>query len=218
MCVIVGLTVAPLSASAHPSDFSTLTIDLIFGQDGLEAIDAAVVESSGPSYEPFPSVELRQAVAEEVLAALDLSDAAASIDAAMSERYHQVGFLIKFDEPRPGHQETFQLDTNPLQAIAENTNLQRLKLSVCADASETFNALEIHASRDGRAPIQTTNERPWCRIWEVAIAGSPVTVSVEALALPLTGLPIVPAAIAALSLLAAGYLVLLRQRLPKSSP
>lgn len=71
--VTVGVIVAPLPASAHPSDFRTLTIDLIFGQTGLEVIDAAVVESSGPSYEPFPSVELRQAVAEEVLAALDLS-------------------------------------------------------------------------------------------------------------------------------------------------
>ncbi|MGH9894953.1 MAG: hypothetical protein ACREA0_23820, partial [bacterium] len=153
--VIIGITVAPPSASAHPSDFRTLTIDFIFGQDGLEAIDAAVVESSGPSYEPFPSVELRQAVAEEVLAALDLSDAAASIDAEMSERYHQVGFLITFEEPRPGHQETFQLDTNHLQAIAEDTNLERLKLSVCAEGSETSNAIEIHASRDGRAPIYT---------------------------------------------------------------
>jgi hypothetical protein len=215
--VIVGLTVAPLPARAHPSDFRTLTIDLIFGQDGLEAIDAAVVESSGPGYEPFPSLELRQAVAEDVLAALDLSDAAASIDAAMSERYHQVGFLIKFEEPFPGHQETFQLDTNTLQAIAENTDLERLKLSVCADVSETFNALEIDASRDGRAPIYATNERPWCRTWEVAIADSPVTVSVQALALPQTGLPVVPAAIAGLSLLAAGYLILLRQRLPESS-
>jgi len=202
----------PLPAGAHPSDFRTLTIDLIFGEDGLEAIDAAVVESTGPSYQPFPRTELRRRVAEEVLAALALSDSSASIDVEISERYHEVGFLITFEKPRPGHQAPLQFDTVQLQSVADDTNLERLKLSVCAEVAETFNALEVTASRNGRAPIDTRAERPWCRVWEVGVADSPVTFSIDALALPMTGLPLVPAAIAGLSLLAAGYVVLRSQR------
>lgn len=41
-------------ASAHPSDLRTLTVELLFGSQGLEVIDAALV---GQSYEPFPSCQ-----------------------------------------------------------------------------------------------------------------------------------------------------------------
>ncbi|CAN5864757.1 hypothetical protein BH23ACT4_BH23ACT4_10660 [soil metagenome] len=89
MALVVG---TPLTANAHPSDFQTLTIDLLFGADGLEAIDAAVVQSSGPSYEPFPSSELRQRVAEDVLNAMGLAELPLSIDSELSARYHEVGW------------------------------------------------------------------------------------------------------------------------------
>lgn len=212
LVVVASLVVAPLTASAHPSDFRTLTIDLLFGADGLEAIEAAVVESSGPSYEPSPSVELRQAVAEEVVAALGIPNSAASIDAEMSERYHQVGFLITFEEPLPGQAKAFQFDTGQLQAIAQNTNLQWLKLGVCAEISETFDALDINASSDGRPPANNTSERPWCRIWRLETTDRPVTVNVQAVALPMTGLPVIPVGIAGLGLLASGILVVRSQR------
>lgn len=192
-------------------------MDLVFGPEGLEAIDAAVVESSGPGYEPFPSVELRHEVAEKVLAALDIAHSSASIDAEMSERYHEVGFLITLGKPLPGQGEAFRFGTGQLQAIADDTNLDWLKLSVCAVDSGTFDALDIQASTDGRAPVDNPSERPLCRIWKLRIADSPVTVSVQALALPMTGLPVVAAGVAGLGLLAAGFLVLRRQRLIRSS-
>ena len=54
--VLLGMVTGD-TALAHPSDFDTLTIDLIFGADGLDTIDVAVVESTGSGYDPFPSVE-----------------------------------------------------------------------------------------------------------------------------------------------------------------
>jgi LPXTG-motif cell wall-anchored protein len=211
------LTLFPLPATAHPSDFRTLTLDLIFGPEGLEAVDAAVVEATGPNYEPFPSAELRQAVAEKVLAALDVGNSSASIDAEMSERYHQVGFLVTFEEPRPGQGEAFRFDTDQLQAIAKDTNLDWLKLSLCAEDSETFNELEIQASTDGRAPADNTSERSWCQIWNLGTTDAPVTISVRSSVLPMTGLPVVSAGIAGLVLLAGGLLILRRQRSTSSA-
>ena len=212
LCAMTVLGAFPLPAAAHPSDFRTLTLDLIFGPDGLVAVDAAVVEAVGPSYAPFPSAELRQAVAEQVLAALDLATSQASIDAELSERYHEVGFLITFEEPLPGQGEAFRVDTEQLQAIARNTNLDWLKLSVCAEDSETFNELEIQASSDGRAPADNTSERSWCQIWKLRTADSPVTISVRSSVLPRTGLSVIPAGTIGLVLLAGGLLVLRRER------
>lgn len=205
-------TLLPFPARAHPSDFRTLTLDLIFGPEGLEAVDAPVVEATGPSYEPFPSQELRREVAEKALAALGVSDSPASIDAELSERYHEVGFLVTFEEPRPGQGRAFRFDTDQLQAIANDTNLDWLKMSVCAEDAETFNALEIEASTDGRAPADNTSERSWCQIWKLATADAPVTISIRSSVLPMTGLPVVLAGIAGLVLLAGGLFVLRRER------
>lgn len=203
---------APLPVRAHPSDFRTLTLDLIFGPEGLKAVDAAVVEATGPSYEPFPSQELRREIAVEVLAALGVADSPASIDAELSERYHEVGFLVTFEEPLPGHADAFKIDTEQLQAIAKDTNLDWMKLSVCAEDSETFNGLDIQSSTDGRAPADNTSERPWCEIWRLGVADPEVTISVQPPVLPMTGLPSLPAGIAGLALLVGGLLVLRRQR------
>lgn len=96
---LLALLLVASVANGQPSDFRTLTIDLIFGPQGLEMIDAAVVEADGPSYQPFPSVEQRQIVAESVLQALGLADADMVIDAELSDRYHEVGFTIDFSQP-----------------------------------------------------------------------------------------------------------------------
>jgi len=205
--VAAFVTVLPLRAWSHPSDFQTLTIDLLFGGEGLEAIDAAVVESSGPTWEPFPSVELRDRVARDVLAALDLSGSAASIDSEMSERYHQVGFFVVMDKEQLEGNE-FIVNTAPLQAIAADTNLEQLKLSVCSEDSETFNDLEIDATREGRDPIRNNrNERSSCQVWEIAVDDPPVTVTVTTPSLPMTGLSLNGALTLALTLTITGLTI-----------
>lgn len=186
MGVLAVLSFASV-ASAHPSDFRTLTIDLIFGAQGLETIDAAVVEAVGPSYAPFPSVELRQTVAEGVLQVLGLADFDATIDAELSLLYHEVGFAISFSKPFPGAQSSFSFDTGDLQVIAADTNLEYLKVGVCATDSTLFSQLEIDASKPGRQPYDSPAERRNCRIWELAIEDSPVLFSVTQPALPMTG-------------------------------
>lgn len=212
LCAMALSLLAPLPVRAHPSDFRTLTLDLIFGPEGLKAVDGAVVEATGPSYEPFPSQELRREVALDVLVALGVADSPASIDAELSERYHEVGFLVTFEEPLPGHGDVFQIDTEQLQEIAKDISLDWMKLGVCAEDSETFNGLDIQASSDGRAPADNTSERPWCEIWRLGVADPAVTISVQPPVLPMTGLPAVPAGIAGLALLVGGLLVLRRQR------
>jgi LPXTG-motif cell wall-anchored protein len=151
-------------------------------------------------------------VAEKVLAALGTADSQASIDAQLSERYHEVGFLITFDEPRPGHDGAFRFDTDQLQVIAKDTSLDWLKVSVCAEDSEMFNRLEIDGTIEGRPPADNTSERPWCRIWRLGIADSPLTISVRSPVLPMTGLPAAPAVIVGLVLLAGGFVILRRDR------
>jgi hypothetical protein len=60
----------------------------------VEGIDAAVVKSVGPSYEPFPTTEAKQIVAREVIDALELDRTRIEIDLSNGVRYHQVGFSI----------------------------------------------------------------------------------------------------------------------------
>ena len=50
MAILFG---GQLRAIAHPSDFETLTVDLLMGADGFDAIDGAVVETF-LTYEPLP--------------------------------------------------------------------------------------------------------------------------------------------------------------------
>ena len=75
---------------AHPSDFNTLTIDLLISDESI-VIDAAMVQAT---YEPFPTTEEKQIVAVGVLDALGLAGANVDIDADLSDRYHDVGFTI----------------------------------------------------------------------------------------------------------------------------
>src|SRR5262245_56831671 len=115
-------------AAAHPSDFATLTLDLLVGPDGLEAIDAAVVESAGPSHQPFPTSELKLAVATDVLGALHVPLDQVEIDGETSERYHEVGFLVRFHEPSFGTELPLSIDTTDLQRIAADRDMSGLKL------------------------------------------------------------------------------------------
>lgn len=130
-----------------------------------------------------------------------------SIDPELSERYHEVGFHVAFAPPRPGDSEPIRVDSAPLQRIAKDANLEKLKLSVCSESFDTFINLEIVASREGRAPIDSRAERPWCTIWELTAEGAPVTVTVDALALPMTGAHLIGMVVVASTVLAAGLII-----------
>lgn len=216
MLTLMTLLPLGLAARAHPSDFRTLTIDLIYGRQGLETIDAAVVEATGPSYEPFPSVEVRQSIGEVVLGALGLSASGATIDAELSERYHEVGFTVSFAAPRPGQGAPLEFDTAQLQTIATDTNLDRLKLSVCAIDSILFSQLVIDSSRPGREPDDSTSERDYCQIWEVDVEESPVSFIVSSPILPITGFRPLPVLAAGLALLTMGCVILRQHRRSRS--
>jgi hypothetical protein len=117
-------------AAAHPSDFDTLTVDLLVGSRGLEAIDAAVVVSDSA---PWETVEpaVRADIARQLLALLDVPTGSADIDAEDSERYHWVGFVIRFPQPVLGATTPIEIDTSQLQALTAGLGLAFLKISVC---------------------------------------------------------------------------------------
>jgi hypothetical protein len=185
--VLVGVATSlvlalPTTARAHPSDFETLTIDLLLGTGGVEVIDAAVVV--GTDYEPFPSVDNRRAVAQGVLSALGIPSDNANVDAMASERYHEVGFTIVLQQPF-GHTATgaVRIDTAALQQIAADADAKWLKLEVCdryapdplADqptgttsaSDESPFVLLTEAERPGRPTDVSTNERPGCSVWRL---------------------------------------------------
>ncbi len=193
--VVAFMVVSPFPALSHPSDFETLTIDLLFGTGGLHAIDAAVVV--GPSYEPGPSVELRDMVAHQVLEALDLSEIPIDIDLENSERYHWVGFTIRFPDPSLDGRPTLEVDTRPLQDIAADLGVEHLKLSICHGFSESADPRDDFGC-EGR--ILTPDEE------SLLIA---LSVRDE---LPRTGQPMAPLMIAALALVATGFFLVTRQK------
>jgi hypothetical protein len=164
--------------SAHPSDFETLTLDLLMGPRGLESIDAAVVP--GTTYEPFIASEVKRDVAMEVLDALDLPMSGVDIDAEMSERYHEVGFLVRFDEL--GARVTLSIATVDLQAIVDDRRLGRLKLSVCGvtqgaePSEEVLSQADVQASERGRQPVGL--EREACEVWVLEPANTPVSIAI----------------------------------------
>lgn len=202
--VIAFVVVLPLRVLSHPSDFETLTIDLLFGSGGLHAIDAAVVESSGPSYEPGPSVELREAVAHQVLEALDLSEIPTEIELENSERYHWVGFTIRFPDPSLDGRSTLEVNTRPLQDIAADIGLKHVKLSICHGFSESVDPRDV--SGLGVSPPEGTG----CDVWVLTPDHESLTVAVSVRdELPRTGLPMAALMTAALGLVATG-LVLVR--------
>jgi hypothetical protein len=188
--LVAGIVLSPLGllasappATAHPSDFATLTLDLLVGPDGLEAIDAAVVESTGPGYEPFPTSESKQAVATDVLEALHVPLDQVDIDAETSERYHEVGFLVRFNDPSLGADAPLSIDTTDLQRIASDRNLRHLRLSVCSvtdgpqsPGQHTLADLDIQASQPGQPP--TGQDRPACEIWRLTPTDPPVAIEI----------------------------------------
>jgi hypothetical protein len=162
----------PLGASGHASDFETLTLDFLFGPKGLEAVDAAVVESKGPGYEPFPASEFKRDIALDVLQSLQVALRTVDIDVEMSERYHEVGFLVRFDAPSLGVSSPLLIETLRLQQIASKARLSRLKLSMCGvtdggGASDEDMKAELHiqASSAGRPPVDWDREA--CQVWSV---------------------------------------------------
>lgn len=187
--IVAGVTLSPLGvfalalpATAHPSDFETLTLDFLVGPRGLEVIDAAVVESRGPSYQPFPTSEFKHEVAVDVLEALDVPLSDADIDAELSERYHEVGFLVRFKQPVLGAESPLSIDTAGLQRIVGDSGLRRLKLSLCgvtdgaasADPS-TLSEFDIQASQGGVAGLG----RAACQAWVLAPTDQSVSIVVK---------------------------------------
>jgi hypothetical protein len=190
--IVVGATVTmpgffalALPATAHPSPFETLTLDFLIGPKGLEIIDAAVVESSGPSYQPFPTSEFKRDVAVDVLNALHLSVSGVEIDAEMSVRYHEVGFLVRFYEPSLAATAPLSLNTAGLQEIVADRGLSHLRLSVCgvADGSDspdqaTFAGLDIQASQDSRLPAGPGRATA-CEVWALDPTDKPVSIVIK---------------------------------------
>lgn len=214
--VLSPLALVPAPATAHPSDFATLTLDLLVGADGLEAIDAAVVESAGPSYAPFPTSELRHAVAADVLEALHVPLDQVDIDAERSERYHEVGFLIRFHEPSLGTAAPLSIDTIGLQRIAADRGLSRLKLSVCGVTAGTkgpdqsmLSRLDIQASRPGQPPAHPDPgpDRPACSSWALTTTDQPVSIVIDPPA-PDTGIGVAGVLVVALAVVLSGGVVL----------
>jgi hypothetical protein len=188
----VVVVASSTSAQAHPSDFETLTIDLLLGTGGVEIVEAAVV--AGTDYEPFPSVEQRRAIAQNVLVALGIPSETAAIDAMASERYHEVGFAITlkqaFSTTTTG---AVRIETAALQQIAADATANWLKLEVCdrhapdpfADqptattitGDESPFVLLTEAERPGVSSEASTNERPGCSVWRLATADPSMTVT-----------------------------------------
>ena len=181
---LLGLFASSLPATAHPSAFETLTLDFLVAPRGLEVIDAAVVESRGPSYQPFPTSEFKHDVAVDVLDALHLPLSTVEIDAELSERYHEVGFLIRFDEPSLGVATPLSIETAGLQEIVADRGLRHLKLSVCgvADGAASpaspsmLSQLDIQASQRGGP---TALARAACEGWTLAPTDQPVSILVK---------------------------------------
>jgi hypothetical protein len=139
---------------------------------------------------------------------MGLTEAQVSINSELSERYHEVGFHIAFSPPL-SITDPLQIDTGPLQLIADEANLKKLKLSVCSDSFDVFESLQIDATQPGRDPIDSKAERPWCRVWELQVDDAPISVTVASQTLPMTGTPHGgEAAVVALFLLVLGFLVL----------
>jgi hypothetical protein len=196
VCGFLAFDATP--ASAHPSDFDTLTIDLLLTPRGVEVIDAALVAAPGPSYLPLPSEDDRRNVAGAILDTLGIKPSRASIDAARSERYHENGFTIRLTDgfSNAGRGE-LQLETGRLQEIAAARRLSRLKVAVCDASAENLSTIlsaltvDVSASRPGRGPDPNPSrgERADCTVWDIAPNDAPVRVRarVVPLALASTG-------------------------------
>lgn len=180
--IVLAVVLAPTRlALAHPSDFRTLTLDFLVGQEGLEVIDAAVVPAMGPGYEPVLSEEEKHAIAVNVLNALSISAADVVIDADMSNRYHEVGFAVRFSRPLPSSESPLRIQSERLQQITRDVGLERLKLGLCAVADEqsSLPAPDVEATEAGRLSDPDSNERAGCMIWEIAPTDPSISIRLQ---------------------------------------
>lgn len=209
LLALMELSAAP--AQAHPSDFATLTLDFLVGPSGLEAVDAAVVASTGTPYETF-APEVRHDVALLVLQQLGVDPDAVSIELE-SERYHWVGFMIRFHEPTLGRTGPLMIETSELQRRTADLGLAHLKVSVCGvtpgaerSDSRVLGELLIEATDGGRRP--RGHDREACRVWQLDPGDDPAVVQAGPTALTEADGPGVGTASAlAAALLLAGLLL-----------
>jgi hypothetical protein len=191
-CIAASLIVGFAAvASAHPSDPETLTVDLLLGPEGLEVIDVAVV--AGVDYEPFPTVEQRRAIADQIMAALGIDEATTNVDSEMGERYHEVGFTIRLKQPfSDTKRKALRTGTAPLQQIARSAGAKWLKLEACdRSAPDPFAespsgttkksggsfVVRTDADRPGRPSNIWMNERQACRVWRLKTDGPAFTLT-----------------------------------------
>lgn len=200
MCLVL-LLVVPGAARAHPSDFETLTIDLILGPRGLEAVDAAVVESAGPSYEPGPTTELRETVVRRVLESLQLATVPVDIDRENSERYHWVGFTVRFPDPSLGDRPSLTIDSRPLQDIAADIGLEHVKLSICHTSAASVDPRDL-------SEMSAQSGEPGCQVWRLTPEGPAISNTIRLSGLPATGIPVLPASVVSTIFLSTGLLLL----------
>lgn len=209
LLALMELSAAP--AQAHPSDFATLTLDFLVGPSGLEAVDAAVVASTGTPYETFEP-EVRHDVALLALEQLGVDPDAVSIELE-SERYHWVGFMIRLHEPTLGRTGPLLIETSELQRRTADLGLAHLKVSVCGvtpgaerSDSRVLGELLIEATDGGRRP--GGHDREACRVWQLDPDEDPAVVQVGPTMLAETDGPGVGTAAAlAAALLLAGLLL-----------
>lgn len=174
--IVIAIGFCSTPANGHPSDFRTLTIDLLFEQSGLQAIDGAIVHSAGPGYEPFPSETERLGVAEAVLSSLEV--VGERMIEPLSDRYHGVGFVVRFEELSSNP--SLAIDSGALQDLSVSLNLDTLKLGLCStEGSNGLELLTIESSVPGEPSRSFSKDREHCLYWILAGDESAVVVSVS---------------------------------------
>jgi hypothetical protein len=98
-------------------------------------------------------------VAAAVIESLGIDPANATINAALRDRYHEVGFVVRLREPYAnGTHRDLRVETRRLQQIAAARNIERLKLALCdtfaSDSSSVSSpfAVAVSATAPGRDP------------------------------------------------------------------
>ncbi|MEO8694852.1 MAG: hypothetical protein ABI658_15100 [Acidimicrobiales bacterium] len=126
-------------------------------------IDAALNSAPGPSYEPFPSEDERRDVASAIIQSVSVDPANTSINAASSDRHHEVGFTVRVREAysNAGRGE-LRIDTAQLQRLAAERRVKHLKLSLCDTTGDSFTA--------------SGSERLGCVVWDLEPTGAPVSI------------------------------------------
>ncbi len=177
-CIALVLAATAQPASAHASDASTLTLDLLVDQQGLRVIDAA---AQAATYNLRPSESQRLIVATEVLDALGVARDDADINAAKSERNHEVGFTVRLRRPftNGSARGAVYVRSKRLQQIAAVAS-ERLKLEVCpVDVSDPRLKPRIDADHPGHDPVQLAAhyDREDCTVWSLGRSDPPVALT-----------------------------------------